>query len=185
MAIELLCSNASPLRHLGRLKQGDPSLRSLDLLREIAKKICISEQVKSELLAQAGTPEETIELIQDREFVVVKKALDTAYLDELHQKYGVGLGERSTLVVVKQLNAETALLANNGAEAMFALEQVPFTNLYDFVQSCEAEGVISKADQDNIVRGLYRPEKKSGYRPKKHRKLFIELGLEKKRLEAA
>jgi predicted nucleic acid-binding protein len=151
----------------------------LELLREVAEKICISEQVHSELLSQSGTPEETLELVQDGGFVVVQKALDTSYLNELHQRYGVGLGERSTLVVVKQLNAEDALLANNGAEAMFASEGVPFTNLYDFVQFCQTEGVISKTEYDNVVSGLYRPEKKSGYRPKKHRKLFIELGLEK------
>jgi hypothetical protein len=178
MAIELLCSNASPLRHLGRLKETDSSFKALDLLRVVAKKICISEQVQIELMKNSFTPKITIDFIQDNELIVVENVINQKYLDELKYAHGTGLGERSTLVVVKQLNAPDALLANNGAEVMFDAEGVSFTNLYDFLDSCVVANIICENEYCQMVRELYRPNKKTGYRPKKYRPLFKKLRLE-------
>ena len=98
----IVVADSSPLIILSKIG-------SLDLLRELYPTVCISDEVYQEIaIAGAGLTGAT--QVAKSDWIQVKPLGDSDVLAGAQAKYGLGLGELSTILLAKELRAEIALI---------------------------------------------------------------------------
>jgi len=107
-------ADSSPLIILARLG-------CIDLLNKIFSNLYISTEVHHEVVvAGAGLPGASE--VENAEWIEVKKLQNQADLLAAQQKYGLGLGELSTILLAKEIHATAALLDDYNARKLAKAE---------------------------------------------------------------
>ncbi len=97
-----IVADSSPLITLARIGR-------LDLLPELYQTIIVTPQVYSEVVSKgsglAGSSE-----VANAKWIALKAVDDPATLSTMQEEFGLGMGEVSTIVLGKELNADLLLI---------------------------------------------------------------------------
>lgn len=192
MALEIICSNASPIWHLGRIKEirgitlpgTDRTVTTcldIDILQQIYSDILIPTKVKEELLESRRCPDVAKKFIES--YTKPLQVKNKSLVDYLLQKYMGGImtqrnmGECETFALASEQGIK-ALLANDGAESMFDCEQmvgncVKYISLVPFGEQCWQAGIATKDDFKNFLETLSA----LGHVPKRYDSYFQKYGV--------
>jgi predicted nucleic acid-binding protein len=119
----IVVSNASPLIILAKISH-------FNLPQRLFNKITISEEVWDEVVVKgAGLPgsTETQQASQSgqSEWINIAKLVNSAQLTAWRNKYSLGAGELSTILLAKEVQADVALIDERGARLLAQSEGVP------------------------------------------------------------
>ena len=190
---KIICSNASPIWHLGRIRELKGSkipeteivvttALDIDILKRIYSEILIPAKVKEELLINKRCPGIAKTFVETNTKSL--KVRDRSLVHYLLQQYMNGIrttrniGECETFVLASEMGLK-ALLANDGAETMFDREkakgrQVNYLSLIPFGEQCWHANIVAEADFKNFLEILNA----LGYSPSRHTEYFDKYGID-------
>ncbi|MCK4670544.1 MAG: hypothetical protein KAT43_05055 [Nanoarchaeota archaeon] len=191
MVSKIICSNTSPLWHLGSIKEkkGEEingikiakTSIDIDVLAQIYSEIIIPKKVQEEILQHRKSPKASKSFV--RNISKVASIKDQALVDYLIKQYMRGessirnRGECETFVLATEKCVE-ALVANEGAEKMFDSEKsrgicVEYISLIPFGEKYWQDGNTTEDDFKKFLEALYA----LGYRPDLHEDYFQLYGI--------
>jgi hypothetical protein len=98
----IVVSNSSPLICLAKID-------ALDLLRRLYGSLTISQDVYAEVVVSGAGRPGSFEISNAR-WIQVRKVTRPAEVTAAQERFGLGLGELSTLILAKEIGAELLLL---------------------------------------------------------------------------
>jgi predicted nucleic acid-binding protein len=124
-------ADSSPLIILARLDR-------IDLLNKLFSRIYISTEVHQEVIVSgAGLPGASE--VEKAEWVEVKNLQNQEDLLAARQKYALGLGELSTILLAKEIHA-TALLDDYNARKLARAEGLEVRGSLGLLETCHLRG---------------------------------------------
>jgi predicted nucleic acid-binding protein len=98
----IVVSDASPLVILAKLTH-------LDLLRTLFSQVCISAEVRREVVVSgAGLPGASE--VDRADWIETRQVQNRAELFKIRERHGLGIGELSSILLAKELRADIVLL---------------------------------------------------------------------------
>ena len=110
-----------------------------DVLNELFSRLYVSVEVHDEVVvAGAGLPGAAE--VAEADCIEVKRLRNQADLEAAQQKYALGLGELSTILLGKQVRADAVLLDDYRARKLARAEGLQVRGAWAFSKSATCEG---------------------------------------------
>jgi predicted nucleic acid-binding protein len=128
-------ADSSPLIILARLD-------CLDLLNKLFSRVYISTEVQHEVVVSGAGLPGTSE-VEKAAWIEVKQLQDQADLLATQQKYALGLGEISTILLAKEIQATAALLDDYNARKLAKAEGLQVRGSVGLLETFYLQGHLS------------------------------------------
>jgi uncharacterized protein len=153
----IVVSNASPLIILAKIS-------FFHLPQLLFNEITISEEVWDEIVVKgAGLPGSTETQQADQSgWIHIAQLSNSAQLMAWRKRYSLGIGELSTILLAKQIQADVALIDERGARLLAQSEGVPVLGTVGMLELGYRRGDVSdlrQAYQTMLDRGAHIDQK--------------------------